>query len=221
VEDRETPRLYLELGDGADAQGAERAAELLRDTGTIRVSWWRNCLPGRSELPMRVTDGTLLVVAELDEGVVPPNARPGATAFSFRRHPRPSQGILTGRATTGLLVVWITPRAPDLAVSLRDWGDFVHIRHIAAAGIPGFTQISVFENETAGDPRYMHFYEFDSEDPEATYQAMVGHVAPRLGGIESEQFADWADWRSPGGRLWYCNTFGLLGESGRARQTRL
>jgi hypothetical protein len=112
--------------------------------------------------------------------------------------------------------VWITPRTPDLASTLRDWGDFVHIRHIAAAGIPGFTQISVFENEAAADPLYMHFYEFDSEDPEATYQTMVEHVAPRLGGLESDEFADWADWRKPGGRLWYCNTFGLLGTSDRA-----
>ena len=168
---------------------------------------------------MRVPDGTLLVVAELDEMGEVPEARPGSTAFSFRRHPRPSQGILTGRPTTGLLVVWISPRTPDLATSLRDWGDFVHIRHIAAAGIPGFTQISVFENEAAADPLYMHFYEFDSEDPEATYQTMVAHVAPRLGGIRTEEFANWADWRNPGGRLWYCNTFGLVGESSGAQPT--
>ena len=160
---------------------------------------------------MRVPDGTQLVLAELTDDGPAPAPRPGTTAFSFRRHPRPSQGILTGERTTGLLVVWISPRTPELAGSLRDWGDFVHIRHIAAAGIPGFTQISVFENETAADPRFMHLYEFDSEDAEATYQSMVGHVAPRLGGTGSEQFAAWADWRVPGGRLWYCNTFDLLG----------
>ena len=168
---------------------------------------------------MRITDGTLLVVAELDEDGAVPALRPDSTAFSFRRHPRPSQGILTGRPTTGLLVVWISPRTTDLVTSLRDWGDFVHIRHIAAAGIPGFTQISVFENETAPDPRYMHFYEFDSADPEATYQTMVDFVSPRLGGIGSEQFASWADWRSAGGRLWYCNTFSLAGDTNRERRT--
>jgi hypothetical protein len=220
VEDRDTPRLYLELGDGTDADGAARAAELLGEAGVVRASWWANCVPGRSELPMRVPDGALLVVAELDVDAAVPSARPGSTAFSFRRHSRPSQGVLTGRPTTGLLVVWISPRTPDLAPTLRDWGDFVHIRHIAAAGIPGFTQISVFENETAADPLYMHFYEFDSVDPEATYQAMVGHVAPRLGGIGSEQFAEWADWRGPGGRLWYCNTFSLVGESGAVEANR-
>jgi hypothetical protein len=220
VEDRCTSRLYLELGEGSEAEGAERADVLARLPGVSRATWWNNCLPGRSELPMRVTDGSLLVVAELQDDAVVPDPRPGSTAFSFRRHPRPSQGILTGRTTSGLLVVWISPRTPDLAAKLRDWGDFVHIRHIAAAGIPGFTQISVFENETAPDPRFMHFYEFDSEDAEATYQTMVDFVSPRLGGIGSEQFADWADWRNPGGRLWYCNTFNLAGDTGPDSRTR-
>lgn len=219
MEDRCTPRLYLELGDGSETEVAKRAAALVQQPGVLRVSWWSNCVPGRSELPMRVPDGALLLVAELEEGAASPSARAGSTAFCFRRHPRPSQGILTGRATTGLLVVWISPRTPDLAQSLRDWGDFVHIRHIAAAGIPGFTQISVFENESRADPQYMHLYEFDSSNPEPTYQTMVNFVSPRLGGTESEQFANWADWRSPGGRLWYCNTFKLAGDIRRDRPT--
>ena len=109
------------------------------------------------------------------------------------------------------------PSHPRSGDQLAGLGDFVHIRHIAAAGIPGFTQISVFENETAADPWYMHFYEFDSEDAEATYQTMVEHVAPRLGGTGSESFGSWADWRAPGARLWYCNTFDLVGETGRPR----
>ncbi len=110
------------------------------------------------------------------------------------------------------MIVWISPRTPDLAQQLRDWGDFVHIRHIAAAAIPGFTQISVYENTAATDPRYMHFYEFDNADAEATFATMIDHVAPRLGGTESPAYADWADWRPPGGRLFYCNSFTRLGE---------
>ena len=161
---------------------------------------------------MRIPDGTLLVVAELDEFAPAPEARPGSTAHTFRRHPRPSQGILTGRATTGLLVVWISPRTAELAQRLRDWGDFVHIRHIAEAGIPGFTQISVYENTSGGDPLYMHFYEFDNEDAETTFSRMIEYVAPRLGGTDSVAFAKWAEWRPPGGRLFYCNTFSRRGE---------
>jgi hypothetical protein len=89
----------------------------------------------------------------------------------------------------------------------------VHIAPIAAAGIPGFTQISVYENVTGADPLFMHFYEFDTEDPEATFTTMTAHVAPRLGGAESDAYAAWADWRAGGGRLFYCNTFRLTGEA--------
>jgi hypothetical protein len=213
MEEHRSQRLYLELRNGSHVDGSERAAELTRLPGVLGASWWRNCVPGRPELPMRVDDGNLLVVAELDDETSTPVAQVKSTSLCFRRHPRPSQGILTGRPTTGLLVVWISPRSPDLARPLRDWGDFVHIRHIAAAGIPGFTQISVYENEAGDDPRYMHLYEFDAQDAEATYQTMVDFVAPRLGGTDSEAFASWADWRAPGGRLWYCNTFNLAGST--------
>jgi hypothetical protein len=108
--------------------------------------------------------------------------------------------------------VWISPRTPDLAAALRDWGDFVHLRHIAAAGIPGFTQISVYENTSGADPLYMHFYEFDRDDAEATFSTMTAHVAPRLGGDDSADYREWADLRAAGGRLFYCNTFRRFGE---------
>jgi hypothetical protein len=40
---------------------------------------------------------------------------------------------------------------------------------------------------------------------------MIEHVAPRIGGVDSEAFTGWADWRAGHGRLFYCNTFQLLG----------
>jgi hypothetical protein len=213
MEDRQSAGLYLELGN-ATADGAlDRARRIASGPGVRRVTAWENCVPGRDDLPMRVTDGSALVVAEVAEGFAAPDAPAGVSAHLFDRHPRPSQGILTGRPTTGLLVVWISPRSPEVANGLRDWADFVHIRHIAAAGIPGFAQISVYENAAAVDPRYMHLYEFDGDDPEATFKTMADHVAPRLGGVGSDEFAAWADWRAPGGRLFYCNTFRLRGEA--------
>jgi len=216
MEDRQTPGLYLELGNGSVEDYARRAATLAGSPGVARATWWENCLPGRTDLPMRVPEGTMLAVAEVDESFRRPDNQTGITAHHFVRHSRPSQGTMSGRPTTGLLIVWISPRTPELAASLRDWGDFVHIRHIAAAGIPGFTQISVYENVAATDPRYMHFYEFDSPDAEAIFSTMIDHVAPRLGGARSEAFEEWANWRKPGGRLFYCNTFRLLGEEPRA-----
>jgi hypothetical protein len=214
MEDRTTPGLYLELGNIDPAEYAPRAAWLRRQPGVERVTWWANCKPGRDELPMRVPDGTLLGVAEVDGSFRAPEPSGPAVAYHFRRHPRPSQGILTGLPTTGLLVVWISPYQPELTEKLRDWGDFVHIRHIAAAAVPGFAQISVYENVTGTDPQFMHFYELNGKDAETTFKGMTPEVAPRLGGLDSEEFAHWADWKAAGGRLIYCNTFQLLGETG-------
>ena len=213
MEDRSSPRLYLELGEASAETCAQRADGFVGTPGTDRVTWWENCVPGRTDLPMRIRDGRTLVVVEATEEFVAPSPDPQSSeAHCFSRTACPSQGILTGTPTLGLLVVWISPRAPELARSLRDWGDFVHIRHIAAAGIPGFTQISVYENEDGSDPRYMHFYEFDTADAEKTFSTMIEHVAPRLGGTKTPAYAAWADWRPPGGRLFYCNTFRRLGE---------
>lgn len=213
VEDRCTPVLYLELGDASAEDCADRASALQRIPGATRVTWWENCALGRSDLPMRVRDGKSLLVVEADDDFVPPPPPSDAfEAHSFVRHPRPSQGVLTGAPTLGLLIVWIGPRTPEQAGVLRDWGDFVHIRHIADAGIPGFTQISVYENQKGADPLFMHFYEFDTLDAEKTFSTMVEHVAPRLGGADSEAYAEWADYRVGQGRLFYCNTFRRLGE---------
>jgi hypothetical protein len=213
MEDRTTTLLHLELGDAPPEACAERAEALARRQGVERVTWWANEAFERTDLPMRIRDGRTLVVTEARQGYEPPAPAPDTSeSHCFRRFPRPSQGILTGGPTLGLSVVWISPRTPDLAQQLRDWGDFVHIRHIAAAGIPGFTQISVYENIVDADPRYMHFYEFDNAAAEATFATMIAHVAPRLGGMESPVYAKWADWRPPGGRLFYCNTFTRLGE---------
>ncbi|HXQ60342.1 MAG TPA: hypothetical protein VN799_09585, partial [Acidimicrobiales bacterium] len=157
--------------------------------------------------------GTLLGVAETDDRFAAPAALPATTARHFRRYPRPSQGILTGRPTTGLLVVWISPVTAAAAQPLRDWADFIHIRTIAEAAVPGYTQITPYENVADGDPRYMHFYEMDSDDPEATYQTMAENLRVRLGGYRTPEFKEWADWAAAGAQIIYVNTFRLLGSS--------
>jgi hypothetical protein len=213
MEDRLGAGLYLELGDiDPEQYGQARAGELLRLRGVSRVSWWANCRPERPEFPRRVPEGQLLGVAEVDHEFVAPDPPPGVTAHHFRRHPRPAQGILTGRPTTGLLLVWVSPRSPELARGLRDWADFVHIRHIAAAAVPGFTLVTPYDNVADGDPRFMHFYEMDCEDPEAAFSTMADRVAARLGGQGSDEFRHWADLRGAGGYIVYVNTFRLLGD---------
>jgi hypothetical protein len=214
MEDRITPGLYLELGDLDPAQYArDRVPELLAIPGVDRVSWWRTMVPGRDELPMAVPDGTLLGVSETGDRFLAPVPLAGTTARHFHRYPRPSQGILTGRPTTGLLVVWISPLRPELAQPLRDWADFIHISTIAAAAVPGYTQITAYENGAGTDPRFMHFYEMDSDDPEATYQAMAENLRDRLGGYHTPQFKQWANWTKAGAQIIYVNTFRLLGSA--------
>jgi hypothetical protein len=213
VEDRNTAGLYLELGDiEPEYYEKSRAGELLARRGVERVTWWATIKPGRTEQPMAVPDGTLLGVAEVTESFVAPPPLPGTTARHFRRYPRPSQGILTGRPTTGLLVVWISPFTPELAQPVRDWADYVHISTIAAAGVPGYTQITPYENVDDGvDPRFMHFYEMDSNDPEDTFQTMAETLRVRLGGYQTPEFKQWANAKAAGAEIIYVNTFRLLG----------
>jgi hypothetical protein len=152
-------------------------------------------------------------VAETTEAFTPPGPLPGTTARHFRRYPRPGQGILTGRPTTGLLVVWISPISPDRTQALRDWADFIHIRQIAAAAVPGYTQITPYENTEGTDPLFMHFYEMDSNDPEATFQTMAEDLRVRLGGYRTPEFKEWADWTAAGAEIIYVNTFRFLGST--------
>jgi hypothetical protein len=218
LEDRLTPGLYTELCDlDPESYAAERVPELLATQGVSRVTWWKTQVPGRTDLEMEITAGTLLGLAEVDDRfVAPAPLEASVAAHQFHRYPRPSQGILSGLQTKGLLVVWISPASPARLQELRDWGDFVHIRHIAAAGIDGFTQITVYENSSSEDPRFMHFYELDTEDTESVFISMAGIVARRIGGPRTEAFKEWADYRRVGGRLVLCNTYRMVGESCRS-----
>ena len=65
----------------------------------------------------------------------PPRASPATTSCGPRDRARAAS---PAAPTIGLSLVLISPREPDQAQALRDWADFVHIRHIAAAGVPGY-----------------------------------------------------------------------------------
>ena len=73
---------------------------------------------------------------------------------------------MTGRPTIGLSLVLISPRDRAAAQSLRDWADFVHLRHIAEVAVPGYSMVTPYEQVGGGDPRFLHFYEMDADDPE-------------------------------------------------------
>jgi hypothetical protein len=103
--------------------------------------------------------------------------------------------------------VLISPTEPAQAQALRDWADFVHIRHIAEVAVPGYSMITPYEHVGGSDPRFLHFYEMDTEDPEASFQAMTPLVRAAL--PDRAAFRDWAG--HPALSIQYVNTFRRVG----------
>ena len=210
MEDRITPGLYLEMTSLApDDYAAQRVPEVLALPAVARATWWENVNPNRTDLPRKLPEFSLLGVFEVDDGFTAPEPPDGITGHHFRHYPRPGQGRLTGKPTIGLSLVLISPRHPENAQALRDWGDFVHIRHIAEVGVPGYSMITPYENVTGADPRYMHFYEMDTEDPEASFKAMTPLVTERIGAMDTPYWETWA--HGPDNRIMYVNSFRRLG----------
>jgi hypothetical protein len=170
-----------------------------------RLTVFANANRGRTDLPRTLPECRTLGLVEttLDAPLPPPDpAVP--TSLRFVRTGRPGQGSLGDEPTTGLELVLISPRDPAGAQALRDWADFVHLRHIAEAAVPGFRMITPWVNEGEG-PRFLHLYELHTDDPEGAFQAMTPAVARRLGGEDSEAYRAWA-WH-PQLRIDYVNTF--------------
>jgi hypothetical protein len=209
VEDRIGTALWLELVTSQDPPYAARADELIDRPGVESAWWGQNANPGRDDLPRKIPEFSTLAVYEIGEKFAAPSVPEGTTGLQFRRTSRPGQGIITGSPTTGIFLVLISPKTPDGAAALRDWADFVHIRHIAEAAVPGYTMITPYENADSGGPRYLHLYEMDSADPESTSSSMRPLVEKRLGPQGTPAFDAWAWHREL--RIIYVNTFGRVG----------
>jgi hypothetical protein len=185
VEDRQPRRLHLELvrpPDGVD----DRAAAI--EAAGWDVSLWDPATTQDDGLPRTLSPSDAVVIGEGDGGIVEP-ASPASTTVSLVRYPRPAQGCCSGERTTGILLVLISPKHPESAQELRDWGDFVHLRHIAESAVPGYRTITPWENESGGTPRFCHLYEMVGSDPQGTFEAMTPLVRARL---DSATFAEWA-----------------------------
>jgi hypothetical protein len=212
VEDRRTPGLYLEMTDGAlDRYVDERVPEVLAMPGVSRATWWRNLHRDRDDLPRVLPEFDHLAVYEIDDTFGTPAVPAGVNGHHFRHTPRPGQGSLSGQPTIGLSLVLISPKEPEGAQDLRDWADFVHLRHIAEAGVPGYTMITPYENVTGGDPRFMHFYEMDTDDAERAFTSMTPLVIERIGKPRTDAFTRWAG--HPQLRIMYVNSFARVGAS--------
>jgi len=211
VEDRHPAGLYLEMTEmPLDTYVAERVPTVLARPGVERATWWRNVHRDRTDLPRVLPEFDHLGVFEVADEFRTPPPSSGISAHHFRRYRRPGQGVLTGRPTVGLSLVLISPEDPARAQELRDWADFVHIRHIAEAAVPGYAMITPYENVTGGDPRFMHFYEMDTDDPERAFKSMTPLVIDRIGGTGSHAFEQWAF--GPSLRIMYVNSFVRVGE---------
>jgi len=212
MEDRVTPGLYIEMTDAPlDEYARTRVPEVLALDGVTRATWWRNVRRDRDDLPRVLPEFDHLGVYEVGPMFTAPPLPTGVPGHHFVRTPRPGQGVITGRPTIGLSLVLISPEEPTRAQELRDWADFVHIRHIAEVGVPGYCMITPYENATGGDPRYMHFYEMDTDDPEAAFKSMTPLVMQRLD--DKRAFKTWA-W-GPSLRIMYVNSFLRVGEQSR------
>jgi hypothetical protein len=210
VEDRITPGLYLEMTDHPiDEYVASRVTAVLSLPGADRATWWRNAHRDRVDLPRVLPEFDHLAVYEVGDAFVAPRPPVGVTGHHFRHCARPGQGIMSGRPTIGLSLVLISPKQPAQAQELRDWADFVHIRHIAEASVPGYCMITPYENVTGSDPRFLHFYEMDTDDPERAFKSMTPLVMERIGGVGTSDFEQWA--HTPSLRIMYVNSFVRLG----------
>jgi hypothetical protein len=214
MEDRITAGLYLEMTDQPlDTYVAARVPEVLGHDGAERATWWRNVQRDRTDLPRVLPEFDHLAVYEVGDSFTAPPTPAGIDGHHFRHYRRPGQGVLTGRPTIGLSLVLISPTEASRAQELRDWADFVHIRHIAEVAVPGYGMITPYENVTGGDPRFMHFYEMDTDDPEQAFKSMTPRVMERIGDTKTEAFKHWAF--SPALRIMYVNTFARVGVSSR------
>jgi hypothetical protein len=207
VEDRNSPGLYLEMTDEpVDAYATRRVPEMLAREGVERATWWRNVNRDRTDLPRVLDEFDSLGVYEVGDTFTKPD---DAQGLHFVRTPRPGQGVITGRPTIGLSLVLISPHTRADAQALRDWADFVHIRHIAEVGVPGYCMITPYRNADDGDPLFMHFYEMDTDDPERAFRSMTPRVMERIGDTKTEAFKAWA-WH-PALRIMYVNSFARVG----------
>ncbi len=74
--------------------------------------------------------------------------------------------------------------------------------------------ITPYENRAPGPPRYMHFYELDTDDPEAAFRQMSPTTVARIGAYGTRSRNEWQGHEAL--VIDYVNTFRRLGVEQRA-----
>ena len=149
VEDRITPGLYLEMTDRPlDAYARDRVPEVLgaarRRAGHLVAQ--RAPRPRRSPAGAPRVRPSRRLRGRRRRSRAPPTPA-GITGHHFRHYRRPGPGR-RHRPPDDRAVARadLARRSPTRAQELRDWADFVHIRHIAEAAVPGYCMITPYEN---------------------------------------------------------------------------
>ena len=175
VEDRITPGLYLEMTDHAARRVRAPSGCPTVLAPARRASGPRGgatCTATATDLPRVLPEFDHLGVYEVDDDV--PRA-----ADARRRSP-----ATTSAATAGPGQGVAHRPADDRAVARADLAQGARRgRRSCATGptsctsatsprprCPGYAMITPYENVTGGDPRFMHFYEMDTDDPETRVQ---------------------------------------------------
>lgn len=222
MEDRQPTGLMLEMLAGPDLDAVESWQREVAIPKALANGWFtrgtafRNARPDESRFQQKVDPFSHLTVYEIQRHDVAfacldglPRGEDGVRVvnrFVFNRYPRPSQGRVSGKPTRGIFLILISPTTPDRAQELRDWADFTHIHGIAASSPDGFTTITPYENTSGGDPRFLHFYELDTDDVVAAVDAMPEAVMRKFGfEMGDEAFLKWA--MSDALDIWHVNVF--------------
>jgi hypothetical protein len=180
MEDR-LGELYLEMTNlSIEAYEVERLGDVLKREDVELATLWRNQRPKREDYERTIPEFETMAVYEVAHDFAMPTDARDHRGHHFRRVPRPAQGILSGEPTVGLEIVLVSPVNPGGVQALRDWADFLHIREIASAAVPGFTMITPYENAAGGTPRFLHLYEMDTPDADQAFQNMAPHTIERL-----------------------------------------
>ena len=210
MQDRLSAGVYFEMCDWpASEYVAERSPALSALPGVVATSVWNNLRYERDDYARTDADFKTLALHEVEAGFEPPPPAEGIRAELFFRCPRPAQGCLRSKPTSGLLVCLVSPKTEAGKQELRDWADLTHISAIAAAGIEGFTMITAYENAQPVTPRFVHIYEMDAEDPEAAFQRMAPDtIKRRLGPPGTPEFKAWFGHEQL--EINYINTFSLV-----------
>jgi len=211
MEDR-LGELYLEMTNlSIEAYEVERLGDVLKREDVELATLWRNQRPKREDYERTIPEFETLAVYEVVHDFAMPTDARDHRGHHFRRVPRPALGILSGEPTAGLEIVLVSSVNPGGVQALRDWADFLHIREIASAAVPGFTMITPYENVEGGAPRFMHFYETATRYAESALQSEIHAVPAWYGGIDTEAYLNWQVHDQL--VVDYINTFELVGES--------